>query len=591
MKERILWMDNNLRSVCDYLDQWGADTGAGLRRVLDDKKFYYKLLLEFSQDDALRKLENAIDSSEWKTAFAIAHDMKGAALSLGLLPLSRAISNVVEDLRSEVRPTLTDDLGKFQTEWQRYQKIIQSWTAMPTAEGEGNDMITPQKLVIPDFCHDLPVIYVIYRIVLKPDSSVPEDLCYLEMSDAYCRLIGRERKMLVGRTRSEIFGSLDSSWIEYASRASVYRRKSSSHYFDRLTDRWYNLTVSPIGIPGCSVFSFQPVEDTQSDRQALLRNQNTDKLIIQICRTLDMDRDYSRAMNRVLEELSQVIHPDRIYIVEKKGPLIRNTFEWCAPGVDPLLKKLGNMVNPEVSRGWGIENGSPHLSMVEDIEELRDRFPVNYQILKKEGIRNMVSVPFYSGGEMVGLMGIHNFTPSETVDIQKVLQNVAFFISVKVSNHLLHERLEDLKKHDETTGAQNREAMLLRIQNIQNGDQAVGIVYCNLNFMKEINDREGFTGGDGVLKDAAGILSDTFGKQNVYRIGGDEFLALVTDKSEDGFRDMVSSFRELQTDPGTPSMAVGTLWVSHGTDVKQGIRQADRAMQEEKKIYHRSHRE
>ena len=48
-------MDNNLRSVCDYLDQWGADTKAGLRRVLEDKDFYYKLLLEFSQDDALRR--------------------------------------------------------------------------------------------------------------------------------------------------------------------------------------------------------------------------------------------------------------------------------------------------------------------------------------------------------------------------------------------------------------------------------------------------------------------------------------------------------------------------------------------------------
>ncbi|MDD6449058.1 MAG: diguanylate cyclase [Lachnospiraceae bacterium] len=583
-------MDNNLRSVCDYLDQWGADTKAGLRRVLEDKDFYYKLLLEFSQDDALRRLENAIDNSEWQQAFVIAHDLKGAALSLGLLPLIRTISAVVEDLRSEVRPTLTDDLGKFQRQWQQYQKIIQSWTVTPTAEGEGDDRISSQKLVIPDFCHDLPVVYVIYRSVLKPDTSIPEDLLYLDMSDAYCKLIGRERKKLIGHTHSEVFGSVDPSWIEYASRASVYRRKSDSHYFDRLTDRWYHLTVAPIGIPGCSVFSFQPVEDTQSDRKALLRNQNTDKLILQICRTLDMDADYSRAMQRVLEELSHVIHPDRIYIVEKKGPLIRNSFEWCAPGVEPLLKKLGSKVNPEISRGWGIENGSPHLSLVEDIEELRDRFPVNYQIMKKEGIRNMMTVPFYSGGEAIGLMGIHNFTPSETVDIRKVMQNVAFFISVKVSNHILMDRLEDLKKYDKTTGAKKREDMLKCLQRIQTRDQSAGIIYCNLNSMKEINDRQGFMGGDEVLRRAVQVLSDLFGRQNIYRIGGDEFLALISEKSEEKFLDMVRSLRELQTDPATPSMAIGSAWVSHGMEVKAGIRKADQAMQEDKRKYQMSHR-
>ena len=113
---------------------------------------------------------------------------------------------------------------------------------------------------------------------------------------------------------------------------------------------------------------------------------------------------------------------------------------------------------------------------------------------------------------------------------------------VHIENHRLDQKIcQDLKKYDKTTGAKKREDMLKCLQRIQTRDQSAGIIYCNLNSMKEINDRQGFMGGDEVLRRAVQILSDLFGRQNIYRIGGDEFLALISEKSEEKFLDMVRS--------------------------------------------------
>ncbi|MBR2280538.1 MAG: diguanylate cyclase [Ruminococcus sp.] len=66
------------------------------------------------------------------------------------------------------------------------------------------------------------------------------------------------------------------------------------------------------------------------------------------------------------------------------------------------------------------------------------------------------------------------------------------------------------------------------------GTARFSVIAFDLNGLKQINDTYGHDCGDKVLIDTARVICDVFGKENVYRVGGDEFIALLpTDNAEE----------------------------------------------------------
>ena len=84
---------------------------------------------------------------------------------------------------------------------------------------------------------------------------------------------------------------------------------------------------------------------------------------------------------------------------------------------------------------------------------------------------------------------------------------------------------------DALTGVGNTAAYMQAVSRlndqIRNGDAAFSIAAFDLNGLKKINDNFGHDNGDKALIDAVGVIVRVFGKEDVYRIGGDEFLAIV----------------------------------------------------------------
>ena len=78
-----------------------------------------------------------------------------------------------------------------------------------------------------------------------------------------------------------------------------------------------------------------------------------------------------------------------------------------------------------------------------------------------------------------------------------------------------------------------------------------GVVVFDVNDLKKINDTRGLNAGDQYLKDACHIICEEFKHSPVFRIGGDEFVALVDgeelshiDDLEKMFEDMISQNKE-----------------------------------------------
>lgn len=94
---------------------------------------------------------------------------------------------------------------------------------------------------------------------------------------------------------------------------------------------------------------------------------------------------------------------------------------------------------------------------------------------------------------------------------------------------LMEEKLRYLSFHDQLTGLYNRnyfEEIGGDVIKSQYG--AVGLIVCDLDGLKLVNDTLGHQHGDKVLQAVAGVLKQCFDEEDIVaRIGGDEFIVLL----------------------------------------------------------------
>lgn len=118
--------------------------------------------------------------------------------------------------------------------------------------------------------------------------------------------------------------------------------------------------------------------------------------------------------------------------------------------------------------------------------------------------------------------------------------SLAFFIVItiliaKIRNLLDHEKM--LSRTDHLTGAVNSRAFLEVLTNeiYRQGRNyhPFGLAYIDIDNFKAINDNQGHTAGDIVLKTVVATISENLRRTDIIgRIGGDEFVIFLPDTGE-----------------------------------------------------------
>ena len=89
-----------------------------------------------------------------------------------------------------------------------------------------------------------------------------------------------------------------------------------------------------------------------------------------------------------------------------------------------------------------------------------------------------------------------------------------------------------LSETDVLTGAKNRNYYERRASNYgKECRQNLVCVYADVNGLHELNNAMGHSAGDEMLRTVARAMIDSFGAEETYRMGGDEFMALCPDSS------------------------------------------------------------
>jgi diguanylate cyclase (GGDEF)-like protein/PAS domain S-box-containing protein len=152
-------------------------------------------------------------------------------------------------------------------------------------------------------------------------------------------------------------------------------------------------------------------------------------------------------------------------------------------------------------------------------------------------------------------------------------------------------KLNYLSFHDSLTGISNRNCFEEAMQRMQADPPAsVGIIVCDVDGLKFVNDTLGHDTGDELLVNTASLLRRNFRTDDVIaRIGGDEYAVLVADADAKAVEDMVRRLRGSISDcnaasPGVSiSLSIGYVTSDSGTtDMYSLFREADNRMYREK---------
>ena len=146
------------------------------------------------------------------------------------------------------------------------------------------------------------------------------------------------------------------------------------------------------------------------------------------------------------------------------------------------------------------------------------------------------------------------------------------------------------------TNAYQEEIRSLNEQ-IKSGTADFGVAVFDIDNLKIVNDLHGHACGDQIIRGAARVIADAFGKACTFRIGGDEFIAIprgMTEAQIEAKRQTIrDSIKAFNTHPDHPeaalSLSMGSAVYRPGEDqlFREVFVRADEAMYEDKGVHHR----
>ena len=142
--------------------------------------------------------------------------------------------------------------------------------------------------------------------------------------------------------------------------------------------------------------------------------------------------------------------------------------------------------------------------------------------------------------------------------------------------HLDVYKRQQLSYHDSLTGLLNRNRYMQDFDSLSEQDEPIGVVFLDINGMKEVNDRDGHAVGDRLLIECAKtmrtVLGDAF---SLYRIGGDEFVAIAVGIGESEFTRLSTELGGAFEDDSLCHVAIGARWEEHPKNISEMLFEAD----------------
>lgn len=254
-------------------------------------------------------------------------------------------------------------------------------------------------------------------------------------------------------------------------------------------------------------------------------------------------RECQVAINNILEKIGHFTKADRAYIVDEKDGCYYNTYEWCNEGIEPQINQLQNL-RAEDMPYWIPKLSSGESIFIEDLENVKETMPVEYEILKPQNIHTLIVFPIILSNTLKGFIGVDNPNIKDAKDVIRLLAALGSYLGTTRENAAVYAKLEYRLNYDSLTKAYNRYGFYKNAQKLikEHTDTEYCLILSDIKSFKLINEIYGENIADKILIDEVNIIRQKMkGNSVLGRLNGD-IIAMVIPKeylSEKEFSDMI----------------------------------------------------
>lgn len=311
---------------------------------------------------------------------------------------------------------------------------------------------------------------------------------------------------------------------------------------------------------------------------------NVSNTLIQCVRILSNSADQKRSIDEILHIICEFYQAQRCYVLDldMDNKKTNGIYEYGKRHDDIHVENMVRLCLEHMDLvNQFFENQKSYY--IDDVtREIPSTSPI-YSSFIQQKIHSIIVVPFMDDKQINGVFAVDN--PKQNYYQKDFLESLCFFIKTAMAREKEKAKLKNLSYVDSLTYAQNRNHFNEYIEQNRNKElHSLGVIYLDLNGLKEVNDEMGHIAGDTLIITASYVLQEIF-LDNSYRVGGDEFVVIEQDVSEllffDQYSKLLNRMKELEI-----SVATGCVWKETCTNLSEILQEADQKMYEDKKHYY-----
>ena len=395
----------------------------------------------------------------------------------------------------------------------------------------------------------------------------------------------------------------DLNFEDFCFRCAVLKKPMHTYVHPERFDFWFDLTMLPLGSEGDIHYcTYTQVLTKEADSEQMSNiSSSTATAVLNTCIKLRGTNDFMKTMDEIIHDIREICNAEACVIMltddQKKECSVL-----CESRSDdsslPMTADIADEHFYELALSWPNTIGGSNGLIVknaQDMEYIKEKNPSWYDSLVKEGVSSVVLFPLKNNDEVLGYIWASNFDTSNAVKIKETLELTVFFVASEIANYLLLDKLHILSTIDMLTGVLNRNEMNNTVDGMRKEGSPlkkdIGIVFADLNGLKRVNDNEGHAAGDLLLKNGAIVLQNAFIGDTIFRAGGDEFMILLYNTTEEEIINKCNKVKELERNYSNVSFALGHCYRKDSSDITQTLKAADERMYENKAAFYKDHPE
>ena len=232
---------------------------------------------------------------------------------------------------------------------------------------------------------------------------------------------------------------------------------------------------------------------------------------------------------------------------------------------------------------WEKQLADSEVVVVDDTSYIRNINKEVYDKVLAGTISRYIIATIRDKEEVIGYLIADNYALNQDINLREVFETVSIFISEELRNYTIANEMNYMSAHDVLTDLNNRNSFSSTLHMMEGMDISVGICFIDINGLKAVNDSEGHEAGDLLIQEAGAIIASVFKKKYCYRIGGDEFVAIVPQIEETHFSELIEKLRKKTK---KVSFAIGSVWRNKAEGLEDLVTLADKLMYSDKAEYY-----